>query len=123
MRLLNEVRIRGYAGKDMEVRNGKNGDYATFSIGVSRGKDKETDWFYVCAGGKQVDWIDVKKGDLVEVKGKLCFSKSEKYGMSATIFAEQYGGVENCSNWGSGSNGGGDSKRSSGDVNDEDLPF
>lgn len=119
MKQLNEIRIRGYAGKDMKMREGKKGDYATFSVGVSRGKDRETDWFNVFVSGKQVDWIDVCKGDLVEVKGRLSFSKSEKYGMSATIFADSYGGVENCSNWES-SNGNGHAKS---EESDEDIPF
>lgn len=120
MRVYNEIRLRGYAGGDMKIGNGKRGDYATVSIGVSRGKDKETDWFNVYIAGKQLEWVDIRKGDLVEVKGRLSINNSEKYGKSITVFADPYGGVENISQWGQND---ADRGTTSASEDDSDIPF
>jgi single-stranded DNA-binding protein len=74
---LNLMQIIGHVGKEVESKSvGKSMVY-TFSVAVSRGKNKETqeeygtDWFRVQCWNQ--DWIPnvIHQGDLVYVQGRM----------------------------------------------------
>jgi single-stranded DNA-binding protein len=74
---LNLIQIIGHVGKEVEGKSvGKSMVY-TFSVAVSRGKNKETqeeygtDWFRVQCWNQ--DWIPnvIHQGDLVYVQGRM----------------------------------------------------
>jgi single-stranded DNA-binding protein len=74
---LNLIQIIGHVGKEVESKSvGKSMVY-TFSVAVSRGKNKETqeeygtDWFRVQCWNQ--DWIPnvIHQGDLVYVQGRM----------------------------------------------------
>lgn len=79
MPYINETKIMGYLGRPAEVRYSQAGKpYANFSIAVSRGKDKETDWFDCTIFNDAAERMatEADKGSLVYVEGAM---QSRKY--------------------------------------------
>lgn len=75
--MLNHLEIHGYLGRDpvLEYRDGKNGRYAhvSFSVGVGRSFDDNTDWFFCVMNGKRAEVIDkwFRKGSQIVVVGRM----------------------------------------------------
>jgi len=68
----NQITIVGNAGRDAELTYyGDNKPMCKFSVGVSKGKDKGSDWFNVVCFGKTANWAAqyVVKGASVMVVG------------------------------------------------------
>jgi len=79
MPYLNDCKIMGHAGREAELSYSQNGvAICKFSIAVSRGKDKETDWFNVTCFNKTAEIAaeNVQKGSLVLCSGSM---QSNKY--------------------------------------------
>jgi single-stranded DNA-binding protein len=74
---LNLIQIIGHVGKEVESKAVGDSTVYTFSVAVSRGKNKETqeeygtDWFRVQCWNQ--DWIPniIHQGDLVYVQGRM----------------------------------------------------
>ena len=78
MASLNVIHVIGNAGKDAELSYyGDGKPMCKFSIGVTRGRDKGSDWFNVVCFGKPAEWMaeDVKKGSLVYAEGPMQSNK------------------------------------------------
>ena len=83
----NNVKLKGYIGKDAESFATKNQTtFVVFSLAVKSGyKDRQTkewvnrtEWPRVVAFGKPSDYAkDLKKGDYVEIEGELRSSERE----------------------------------------------
>lgn len=74
MPYINELEIMGHAGRDPEYTTTQSGkEMCKFSIAVSQGKDRDTDWFNVVCFGKTAEIANesVRKGGLVMVKGRM----------------------------------------------------
>lgn len=68
----NQITIIGNAGRDAELSYyGDGKPMCKFSVGVNKGKDKDSDWFNVVVFGKQAEWLakDIVKGSSVMVVG------------------------------------------------------
>ena len=66
--------LTGNLGRDPEIRYFESGKAkCDFSIAVSTGKDKEADWFEVCAWGQSAERAGklLRKGSRVVVVGSL----------------------------------------------------
>ena len=79
----NEITIHGYLGRDPELKEYKNakgeaGKYCTFSVGVSRDNDDNTDWFNCIIFGKRAEVVDkwFHKGSQIIAWGRM---QSDKY--------------------------------------------
>lgn len=87
-----KISLLGHAGKDGEEYSAKGGKtYYKFSLAVSSGKEK-TSWFPVWIEQKEKYQVDVRKGQLVFVEGRINLDKGDeektgKYGVSATVWA------------------------------------
>ncbi|WP_446741933.1 single-stranded DNA-binding protein [Silvibacterium acidisoli] len=83
----NEIKLKGYVGKDAESFATKNQSICVvFSLATKTGyKDKQTnewvnhtDWHRIVAFGKPAEYAKVlKKGNYVEVKGELRSTERE----------------------------------------------
>ena len=82
----NIIRLKGFVGKDAEIKNAANGSLVIFSLATKSGyKDKDsgewishTDWHRIVSFGKPADFAkQLKKGDYVEVSGELRSSDYE----------------------------------------------
>lgn len=75
--MYSKTTIHGYFGRDPELdyRDGQNGKYAhvTFSVGVSRNRSEETDWYFCVMNGKRAEVIDkwFSKGSQIVVEGRM----------------------------------------------------
>lgn len=76
--MLNDIKIHGYLGRDPELKEYKNakgeiGHLVNFSVGVSRDRGDETDWFDVTFFGKRAEVIDkwFSKGSQIIVSGRM----------------------------------------------------
>ena len=72
MASFNQITIVGNAGKDAELSYYADGKpMCKFSVGVSKGRDKGSDWFNVVVFGKSAEWAarDIVKGSRVMVIG------------------------------------------------------
>jgi len=91
----NEIRIAGHLGSDAEFRQAGSKQIAEFSVAVSRGKDKETDWFRVVLWEPYENQkAALVKGAGVAVKGRMLCDKWEKDGQkreSWKLNANAYG--------------------------------
>lgn len=69
--IMGEVSFMGHATRDMRTSLTTSGTpMATFSIAINdKSKEKKTAFFSVVVFGKQVEWINVQKGDLVLLYG------------------------------------------------------
>lgn len=68
----NQITIIGNAGRDAELSYyGDGKPMCKFSVGVNKGRDKDSDWFNVVVFGKQAEWLakDIVKGSSVMVAG------------------------------------------------------
>lgn len=73
--------IAGNIGKDAEVKHTPKGDsYASFSVGVSKGRDSETTWYNCAFFGKRGEGVAqyLTKGSQVTVAGDFSFRKYTK---------------------------------------------
>ena len=101
MAYLNRTEIIGHLGKTPDVRNNGQTSKATFSVAVSEkykdknGETKETtNWFTCVFFGKMADVIDrlnVEKGTLVYVSGKMNFRQYVKESGEKVNIAELMG--------------------------------
>ena len=101
MAYLNRTEIIGHLGKTPDVRNNGQTSKATFSVAVSEkykdknGETKETtNWFTCVFFGKMADVIDrlnVEKGTLVYVSGKMNFRQYVKESGEKVNIAELFG--------------------------------
>lgn len=101
MAYLNRTEIIGHLGKTPDVRSNGQTSKATFSVAVSeRYKDKNgetketTNWFTCVFFGKMADVIDrlnVEKGTLVYVSGKMNFRQYTKESGEKVNIAELMG--------------------------------
>jgi single-strand DNA-binding protein len=101
MAYLNRTEIIGHLGKTPDVRNNGQTSKATFSVAVSEkykdknGEAKETtNWFTCVFFGKMADVIDrlnVEKGTLVYVSGKMNFRQYTKESGEKVNIAELMG--------------------------------
>lgn len=100
MAYLNRTEIIGHLGKTPDVRNNGQTSKATFSVAVterykSRGEENEnTNWFNVVFWGKMAEVIDrlnVEKGTLVYVSGKMNFRQYTKESGEKVNIAELMG--------------------------------
>lgn len=101
MAYLNRTEIIGHLGKTPDVRNNGQTSKATFSVAVSEryrdrnGETKETtNWFTCVFFGKMSDVIDklnVEKGTLVYVSGKMNFRQYTKESGEKVNIAELMG--------------------------------
>ena len=72
--MINRVILTGYLAKDIEIRYTPSGvQTATFHLGVSRGKDKDTDFIQCVAWRQSADFLGqyASKGDLLGIDGKI----------------------------------------------------
>ncbi len=79
----NKILLIGHVGRDPEPNITRQGNYMwRFSLAVSRGKDKEPDWFNVTVfdnNSKLSEFLQkIKKGDLIFVEGELHITKGDK---------------------------------------------
>lgn len=84
---MNLVVITGYIATEPEERRTQNGKSVTsFRLAVNRGKDREPDFFSVSAWEQKGEFIRRywRKGDGIEIRGKLYTSKWEKDGQKRT---------------------------------------
>lgn len=101
MAYLNRTEIIGHLGKTPDVRSNGQTSKATFSVAVSEkykdknGEAKETtNWFTCVFFGKMADVIDrlnVEKGTLVYVSGKMNFRQYTKESGEKVNIAELMG--------------------------------
>ena len=101
MAYLNRIEIIGHLGKTPDVRNNGQTSKATLSVAVSEkykdknGEAKETtNWFTCVFFGKMADVIDrlnVEKGTLVYVSGKMNFRQYVKESGEKVNIAELFG--------------------------------
>lgn len=101
MAYLNRTEIIGHLGKTPDVRNNGQTSKATFSVAVSEkykdknGEAKETtNWFTCVFFGKMAEVIDrlnVEKGTLVYVSGKMNFRQYVKESGEKVNIAELMG--------------------------------
>jgi len=78
----NESKKTGYLGRDAEIKKAGTYTVAEFSVAVSRGKDKDTDWFDVVLWDPWPEQIaKLKKGACVQVVGPMYIDKWEKDGV------------------------------------------
>lgn len=101
MAYLNRTEIIGHLGKTPDVRNNGQTSKATFSVAVSEkykdknGEAKETtNWFTCVFFGKMAEVIDrlnVEKGTLVYVSGKMNFRQYTKESGEKVNIAELMG--------------------------------
>lgn len=101
MAYLNRTEIIGHLGKTPDVRNNGQTSKATFSVAVSEryrdrnGETKETtNWFTCVFFGKMAEVIDklnVEKGTLVYVSGKMNFRQYTKESGEKVNIAELMG--------------------------------
>lgn len=101
MAYLNRTEIIGHLGKTPDVRNNGQTSKATFSVAVSEkykdknGEAKEiTNWFTCVFFGKMAEVIDklnVEKGTLVYVSGKMNFRQYTKESGEKANIAELMG--------------------------------
>jgi single-strand DNA-binding protein len=78
MPYLNDCKIMGHLGRDPELSYSQTGTaICKFSVAVSRGKDKDTDWFNVVCFGKSAEIAveSLSKGSLVLALGSMQASK------------------------------------------------
>ncbi len=81
MPYFNDCQILGHAGKDPSLEYLQSGQaLCKFSVAVSRGKEKPTDWFNIVAFGKTAEIAaeQVKKGSIVLIKGAMQSNKYEE---------------------------------------------
>lgn len=76
----------GYIGRDVELRYSTGSEplaIARFSIGISRGKDKDTDWISCVAFGRTAENIEkfFHKGSQIGVTGRIQTGSYEKDGV------------------------------------------
>ena len=77
----NEIRIAGHLGRDAEFRQAGSKQIAEFSVAVSRGKDKGTDWFRVTVWEPYENQkAALVKGAGVAIKGRMQCDVVEKDG-------------------------------------------
>ena len=76
--MLNDIKIHGYLGRDPELKEYKNakgdtGHLVNFSVGVSRDRGDETDWFDVTMFGKRAQVVEkfFGKGSQIIVTGRM----------------------------------------------------
>jgi single-strand DNA-binding protein len=89
MKTINEVRLLGYAGRDGEVRNTKTGKrLGKFSLATGGGLKKDgskypLDWHNCSSWGDELCQVveEIRKGDAVEVYGRIAYSSSGKDGV------------------------------------------
>ena len=82
---MNKVILMGYTGKDPDVRTTSTGTkVARVSLGVSRYKKDETDWFNLVAFDKKAEFFDkyISRGTKILVEGRLQTGKYEKDGQT-----------------------------------------
>lgn len=82
---MNKVFLMGYTGKDPDIRVSNSGmNIARVSLGVSRYKKDETDWFNLVAFDKKADFFRqyIPKGTKILVEGHLQTGKYEKDGQT-----------------------------------------
>ncbi len=68
------VSLRGWVGRDPEMRYTPNGDaVTTFSVAVSRGQGRDSDWYRVTAWGKLAEFSSeyVKARAFIALDGRL----------------------------------------------------
>lgn len=68
----NQITIIGNAGRDAELSYyGDGKPMCKFSVGVNKGRGKDSDWFNVVVFGKQAEWLakNIVKGSSVMVAG------------------------------------------------------
>lgn len=68
------ITIAGNLGGDAEVKHTQKGDaYASFSVGVSKGRDSDTTWYRVALFGNRGEALAryLTKGSKVTVTGEL----------------------------------------------------
>ena len=90
-----KISLLGHAGKDGDEYTSKSGKtYYKFSLAVSTGKrgEEKASWFPVWIEQKEKYQVDVRKGQLVFVEGRMTLDKGDeektgKYGVSATVWA------------------------------------
>ena len=77
MPYMNETTILGHAGRDAEFSYSKDGKgICKLSVAVSRGKDREADWFNIVCFGKTAEIAsEIRKGATVLVKGSMQANK------------------------------------------------
>lgn len=71
---MNCLTIAGNVGKDAELRTTQQGkQVASFSVGVSQGRDKETTWFDCSIWGERAAKLQpyIRKGDKITVMGEV----------------------------------------------------
>lgn len=76
----------GYIGRDIELRYSAGAEpmaIARFSVGISRGKDKDTDWISCVAFGKTAENIEkfFHKGSQIGLTGHIQTGSYEKDGV------------------------------------------
>lgn len=90
-----KISLLGHAGKDGEEYSSKGGKtYYKFSLAVSSGKrgEEKTSWFPVWIEQKEKYQVDVRKGQLVFVEGRINLDKGDpektgKWGVTPTVWA------------------------------------
>lgn len=81
MPYMNDCQILGHAGRDAELSYLQSGKaICKFSVAVSRGRDKPTDWFNVVCFDKTAEIAaeQIKKGTTVLAKGQMQSNKHEE---------------------------------------------
>lgn len=120
------IQVIGRLGRDAELRHtNTNVPVITFSLASESGygQNKQTEWFDCSLFGKQAETLDayLKKGKQVAVSGSFSTYKSEKgnvYIKVRTNDIKLLGGNTEAQ----GSNAK-DNNKTSGEFNDDDIPF
>lgn len=130
---MNKIIITGRITHDIELKTGASGtEYANFSVAVDRSRkdkdgNKQTDFFNCSVFGKQAAFVQTyfKKGDGINIEGRMESRKYEKDGDSRTAWGVTVENVE--FPHGKGKGGSGDVGAGQEPValtgDDKDLPF
>lgn len=74
----NKLVIEGRVGRDCELSYSQGGKaIAKWSVAVSQGKDRDTDWFNCVSFGNQAEQFasQIAKGDWIQCQGKMTSNK------------------------------------------------
>lgn len=85
--MINKITLLGHAGRDAELKTGKNGSFTVFSIAT--GTSEKTQWHNIVVIGDQAEnaYKYVKKGSLVYLEGAISYTKKDDGKTYTNIFS------------------------------------
>lgn len=94
--MMNDVKLMGRLGKDVELNKTQTGYMVYFNIAVDKGKDKEPEWIPCKAWDKTAEFINMYlgKGCRMIVSGRIATNIFEKNGEKRVRTEVHVGSVE-----------------------------